>query len=157
IIIKTGQDFITYLEDTSNLSGCARALYIPESRQELIGCIRELSAKRTMFTLSAGRTGTTGGCVPREGVLISLERLNRIIDIDAKAHMAFLEAGVSLKDLEREAHRFNLTLCASPTEPLATVGGAISTAASGVRGFGYGSIRNYVDNLEVVLAAGPRL
>lgn len=155
MIIKTNQeDLITYLEDTSNSNGKADCLYLPQNLDELTTAVNQLKEKKMPFTASAGRTGTTGGCLPKEGAIISLEGLKKIIDIDPKARTAKLEAGVSLDELEVEANKFKLTLRASPTENLALVGGVISTAASGLRGFGYCGIRNYVKQIEVCLANG---
>ena len=134
MIVKTNQqDLITYLEDSSNSKGKADCLYLPRDPSELTGVINQLKAQKIAFTASAGRTGTTGGCLPKGGVIISLEGLKKIIDIDPKSKTAKLEAGVSLAELESEANKFKLTLRASPTENLALVGGVISTAASGLR------------------------
>ncbi len=157
IIKNKSQDFVNYLEDTSNLKGKASLLYIPKDAQEVVYSLRECCDKKTPFTLSSGHTGTTGGSVPLEGAVISLENLNKIVDIDKENQTVRLEAGVSLEDLEKEINRFNLTLRAAPTENLAFVGGAIATSASGVRGFGYGSIRKYVKGLEVILTDGATI
>ncbi|MFA5272226.1 MAG: FAD-binding oxidoreductase, partial [Candidatus Omnitrophota bacterium] len=152
MIIKTKKDeFESYLEDTSNLYGNASSLYIVKSKNELINLIRDFNKHKIPFTLSAGRTGTTGGCVPLGGVIVSIEQLKNIIEIDKKNKTIYLETGVTFKELDEMSVKNNLTLRAAPTESLAFVGGAISTCASGVRGFGYGSIRNYVSEIEVVL------
>ena len=148
------EDLINYLEDTSNIKGNADLLYLPKNKDEVSFALREAVDKRIPLTFSSGRTGTTGGCVPYEGAVISSDNLNRVIDIDPKQGIAHLEAGVSLEALENEAGKFGLTLKASPTESLAYIGGAISTAASGVRGFGYGGIRDYVTEIKVFLTTG---
>jgi len=155
MIIKTKKDeFESYLEDTSNLKGNASSLYIVKSKNELIDLIRDFNKHKTPFTLSAGRTGTTGGCVPLGGAIISIEELKGIIEIDKKNKTISLETGLTFKELEENAVKNNLILRAAPTESLAFLGGAISTCASGVRGFGYGSIRNYVSEIEIVLPTG---
>jgi len=151
IIKKEKQDLLNYLEDTSNISGDASVLYVPKDRKELKYIIEECKKNNLPFTISGGRTGTTAGCVPSQGAILSLERLNKIINIDQDKKTAKLEAGVSLESLEKVVNKYNLTLRASPTESLALLGGAISTSASGVRGFGYGSIRNYIKEIEVLL------
>jgi D-lactate dehydrogenase (cytochrome) len=157
IVRQNPDELFNYLEDTSNLKGRASLLYLPQNSDEVAQSVRELSKKRIPFTVSAGRTGTTGGCVPLQGAVLSLEKLNRIIDIDVEKQTVRLEAGVSLENLESQVNRFNLTLRASPTESLACVGGTISTSASGVRGFGYSGIRDYVKEIEVILPSGEVL
>jgi len=155
MIIKTKkEEFESYLEDTSNLYGNASSLHIVKSRGELVELIRDFNKHKTCFTISAGRTGTTGGCVPLGGVIISIEQLKNIIEIDKNNKTIHLETGLTFKEIEESAAKNNLTLCACPTESLAFIGGAISTCASGVRGFGYGSIRNYISEIEVVSPTG---
>ncbi|MDD4955724.1 MAG: FAD-binding oxidoreductase [Candidatus Omnitrophica bacterium] len=158
MIIKTKKDqFESYLEDTSNLYGTASSLYIVKNKEELVTLIRDLNKHKTPFTISAGRTGTTGGCVPLGGVIISIEQLKSIIEINKENKTVSLETGLTFKELEEAVSKKNLTLRSSPTESLAFIGGAISTCASGVRGFGYGSIRNYISGIEVVLPTGEQL
>lgn len=155
MIIKTKKDeFESYLEDTSNLCGNASSLYVAQSKEELAELVRDFDKHKIPFTLSAGRTGTTGGCVALGGVIISTEQLKNIIEIDKKNKFMRIEAGVTFKEIEENTAKNNLMLRASPTENLAFIGGAISTSASGVRGFGYGGIRQYVSEIEVILPTG---
>ena len=158
MIIKTKkEEFESYLEDTSNLKGTASSLYLPQTIGEVFDAVRDFYAKKIPFTMSAGKTGTTAGCVAQGGVIMSVERLDKIIDIDKTKKIAHLQAGVSFKELEEKAQEFNLSLLASPTESLAFISGAISTCASGVRGFGYGSIRNYISQICLSLPTGETL
>ena len=152
MIIKEKKDeFLSYLEDTSNLKGNADTLYVPETSGDVQEVFALCRGKNIPLTCSAGRTGTTGGCVPQGGAILSLEELNRIIDIDVHTCTARVQAGVSLEELSNELEKCGVGLRAQPTESLAYVGGAVSNSASGVRGFKYGGIRNYVKGLEVVL------
>jgi D-lactate dehydrogenase (cytochrome) len=150
-------DLLTYLEDTSGCRGQASSVYLPKDKQELVESIRQLKDKNIPFTASGGRTGTTGGCVPGKGAILSLEGLKKISEINPKNMTVKIEPGVLLDQLEKEANKFNLTLRASPTEGLAQGGGIISTAASGVRGFGYGGIRNYVLEIELIFPQGKAI
>ena len=154
VIKDKRSDILTYLEDTSNIKGNASSLYIPQNTEELKEIIKEASDKEITLTLQGARTGTTGGCVPLEGNIISTESLNKIIDINPRSKEVRLEPGVTLKDLENELNKLSLTFKAQPTESLAFIGGAVSTCASGTRGFRYGSIRNYIKELNVILANG---
>ena len=157
MIVKQKEELLSYLEDTSNIKGEACSLYIPENRDEVVEVVNDCIQKDTPFTVSGGRTGTTGGCVPLKGSIVSLERLDRIVDIDQDKRIVKAESGVSLEKLEKEINRFNFTLRAAPTESLALIGGVVSTSASGVRGVGHGSIRKYVAGLEIVLPGGQLL
>lgn len=151
IIKEEKSQLKSYLEDTSNICGDASILYLPESDEEVISCVKTCIDKNIPFTIAGGHTGTTGAAVAKWGAIISLEQLNRVIDIDKDKRIATVEAAVTLEDLETQANKLDLTLRASPTESLAFVCGALATAASGVRGFGYGSIRNYVKSIDAVL------
>lgn len=156
MIVKKKQDgFASYLEDTSNLKGQASALYLPENKQELINLILNCNQQKIPFTLSAGRTGTTAGCVPNQGVLISCEKFDRVLNIQKQT--VEVGAAVTLEKLEQAVNKKGLTFRARPTEPLAWILGVVATSASGVRGFGYGSVRDYVLEIEVILANGEVL
>ncbi|MFH1768229.1 MAG: FAD-dependent oxidoreductase, partial [Candidatus Omnitrophota bacterium] len=128
-------EFSSYLEDTSNLKGNAETLYIPDSQKELPEILASCRQKNIPITCCGGRTGTTGGCVPFGGAVVSFERLNRIINIDRDRKFATLEAGVPLQDLETALNKQGLSFPAQPTESLAFVGAAASTGASGLKGF----------------------
>lgn len=155
MIVKHKEDeFLSYLEDTSNLRGNADILYIPETQAEASYILETCQKKQTPVTFLGGRTGTVGGCVSYEGAILSLEKLNRIIDIDAKRKTVIVEAGATLETLEAELRKFDLSLRAQPTESLAYVGGSVSTSASGMRGFKYGGIRRYVRRIKVILVDG---
>ncbi len=157
IIKKERNEFLSYLEDTSNLVGKADILFLPETQEEVISVAQTCYKKKIPLTISGARTGTVGGCVPWGGGIISLERLRRIKDIDKDAKTAVVEAGVSLQELEKEVRKFSLSLICTPTEELASVGGAVSTSASGLRGVKYGKIRRYVKRLKIVLIDGTLL
>jgi D-lactate dehydrogenase (cytochrome) len=154
IVKKEKNQFESYLEDTSNLKGQAGALYIPENQQELVSLLKDCFNQNRKVTLSGAHTGTTGGCVPFEGDIISLEQIKDIVNLDLEKMVVDAEAGLSLEELENYLNNKGFTFPAKPTEELASLGGAIATGACGVRGFGYGSIRNYVKRLKVVLSDG---
>ncbi len=157
MIIRKNDQILSYLEDSSNLFGKADGVFVPENENEVVDCINKALERKTSLTICGARTGTTGGCVPQGGMVVSLESLNRIISIDPGKKRIKVEATVTLADLESQANKYNLSLRASPTENLATAGGAANTAASGVRGFGHGSIRKYITELTVILTTGKRL
>lgn len=155
MIMRTkASEIQSYIEDTSNIDGRATVLYIPDSAEEFSSLFSQLSSDQVPITLSAGGTGTTGGRVPLDGVVVSIERLNKILKIDPADKTIYLQAGVPLAQAEQELNSFGLSLRAQPTEPLALTGGVVSTCASGPKSFKYSSIRDYVRYLKVILSDG---
>ncbi|MBS1796092.1 MAG: FAD-binding oxidoreductase [Acidobacteria bacterium] len=157
--VKTQPDELqNYLTDASNLpGGFADRLLIPETTAEVAEILKEADEKRIPVTISGARTGTVGGAVPFGGWVVSLERLNQIEAIDQDGLFAIAGAGVVLSDFQKAVEAENLFYPPDPTEWSCQLGGTVATNASGARSFKYGATRNFVDELEVVLAGGEIL
>lgn len=149
------EDLQDYLVDASNMQGGhAEKLYIPETTEEVARIVAEANASRTPVTISGARTGTVGGAIPFGGVVVSLEKLNRIISIDKDSKTAVVEPGVILGDLQKVVDADGLFYPPDPTEWSCQVGGTVATNASGARSFKYGATREFVQRLKVVLLDG---
>jgi len=156
VLIKKEQDeILSYLEDASNLKeGRAEFVFIPENENEAAGIVRECSVKKLPLTISAGGTGVVGGRVPLSGVVLSTERLNKIIEINAQEKYAVLQSGVIVDDFLKELSKQKLFYPPFPTERTAFIGGNIATNASGEYSFKFGCTREYVRSIKVVLSNG---
>jgi D-lactate dehydrogenase (cytochrome) len=148
---------VEYQKDAANYVGNAEKVFLPESLDEISSLVKELYDSDTHFTISAARTGLTGGGVPHSGVLISMERLDKIITIDLINKTALLEPGVRLQDFHDELKQHNLMYPSNPTETWSTIGGNVANNASGAKTFKYGATRNFVNYLEIVLPDGDEL
>jgi D-lactate dehydrogenase (cytochrome) len=157
MLVKTKtEDFQDYLIDASNLQGGhAEKLFIPETREELSEILREANEKNISVTISGSRTGTVGGAIPYGGYLVSLERFNKIIEI--KEDSAIVQSAVILGDFQKAVEAQGKFYPPDPTEWSCQIGGTIVTNASGARSFKYGSTRNFVKRLEIVLPNGDFL
>lgn len=106
------------------------------------------------------RGGGTGLCAaviaPEASIILSLERLNRILEVDKDNLMITCEAGVTLEALIEYLDKGLVNLCfpIHSGSEAAQVGGMIATNAGGVRAVRHGVMRNYVRGLEVVLPTG---
>ncbi|MCH6574807.1 MAG: FAD-binding oxidoreductase, partial [Bacteroidetes bacterium] len=158
MIVKTQQDEIqNYLIDASNTKGFCEAVYIPQSVSEMTEIIKEANEKKHSVTISGNGTGLTGARVPKGGIVISTEKLNKIIEINLEEKFALVEPGVLLSELQDTVKQKGLLYAPDPTERNCFIGGTVATNASGARTFKYGPTRNYVEELEIILPDGDFL
>ncbi|MBM3252763.1 MAG: FAD-binding oxidoreductase [Candidatus Omnitrophica bacterium] len=159
MLIKTDKDtFLDYLEDSSGLKGgFADEAIFPESEEEIIDFLKEANLKKRPITISAGRTGVTGGAVPFGGILISTENLNHALEIDKNTEIVKVGCSVRIRKLEEAVLKQGLFYPVDPTEKDATLGGNIATNASGAMGFRFGSTRNHIMSLKIILPNGDTL
>lgn len=152
MIIKTdSEQFQNYLSDASNYKGYADSIYIPENESEIVPLLRELNQKKIKVTLTGNGTGLTGGRVPEGGVIISLEKLNKIIELNTIEKFVRVQPAVVLKDLQDFVETKNLFYPPDPTERNCFIGATVATNSSGARTFKYGPTRNYVIGLKIIL------
>ena len=130
----------------------------PGSTEEVAAVLRLANEHRIPVFPRGGGTGLVGGAVPTEpGIVLSLERMNRVLEVDVDNMMITVEAGVSLRQLEEAAEEAGLFFPPHPGDETATVGGMIACNAGGARAVKYGVMRSYVVGLEVVLPIGDVL
>ncbi len=111
--------------------------------------------KRIPVTPRGAGTGLNGGCIPiYGGILLSLERMNRILEIDRDNFVAVVEPGVTLSDLHNEVEKQGLYYPLYPGEMTATIGGNVATNAGGMNAVKYGVTRHHILGLEAVLPNG---
>ncbi|MEI6278579.1 MAG: FAD-linked oxidase C-terminal domain-containing protein [Verrucomicrobiae bacterium] len=132
------------------------AVVFPSTTDEVSWIMREAFRASLPVTPRGAGHGYVGGCTPvRKGFVLSLERMNKILEIHAKDFVAVVQPGVITGDLQDAAKEKNLLY---PPDPASlkdcSIGGNIATNAGGPRCLKYGVTRNYVLGLEVVLADG---
>ena len=117
---------------------------------------RACSAYRVPLVVRGAGTGYTGGAVPTQGgVVLSMERLNRILEIDSVNLLATVEPNVITADLQREVERAGLFYPPDPASlEKSALGGNVAECAGGPRAFKYGTTKRYVLGLEAVLPTG---
>src|SRR5687768_13854212 len=138
--------------------GKAQAVLKPKSTEEVSRILAIAHETETPIVPQGGNTGAVGGQIPFDSgheVVLSLTRLNRILELDATDNSMIVEAGVTLKAVQDAAEAadrlFPLSLGA---EGSCTIGGNLATNAGGVAVVAYGNARALTLGLEVVLADG---
>jgi glycolate oxidase len=129
------------------------------STDDVSKLLRFASREKIPVTARGGGFGYVGGCVPaRGGIVLSLVRMNRIMEVSFADAVAIVQPGVFTADLKAAARAQKLFY---PPDPASmkdcTIGGNVATNAGGPRCLKYGVTRNYVIGLEVVLANGEVL
>lgn len=158
MIIKTNPDEIeNYSIDASNFKGFCDAVYFPENAKEVSEILKECNGKKTPVTISGNGTGLTGARVPQGGIVLSTEKLNKIIEINKENNYVITEPGVVLSDLQKILKEKKMFYPPDPTEKNCFIGGTICTNASGEKTFKYGPTRNYVLEFEIILPDGDFL
>ncbi|MFA5511147.1 MAG: FAD-binding oxidoreductase [Candidatus Kapaibacterium sp.] len=154
--IKSDPDVIhPYTYDSSNYQGFAEQLFIPEDYSELIKFVKSAYDSGKQITVSGAGTGIAGGRVPEGGAVISTEKFKDLFLLNSNS--VRIGAAVTLNELDNFLKDHNLFLPPNPTEINASIGGNVSTNASGARTFKYGAIRNYVNRLKIILSNGDQL
>ena len=125
------------------------------STEEAAAVVKLCYAHNIPVTTRGAGTGLVGGCVPVfGGVVLSTARMNRILGYDLENFTVTVQPGVLLQQLAEDALSHGCLYPPDPGEKLATLGGNVSTNASGMRGVKYGATRDYVKAMTVVLPTG---
>jgi glycolate oxidase len=129
---------------------------LPADTQQIAAIARLCDVERVPLVVRGGGTGYTGGAVPtRGGVVLSMERLNRILEIDEPNLLAVVEPNVITADLQRAVEQRGLFYPPDPASlERSALGGNVAECAGGPRAFKYGTTRRYVLGLEAVLPTG---
>jgi glycolate oxidase len=132
------------------------AVALPRTTKSVSTLLRFANRHGIPVTARGAGHGYVGGCVPvRGGIVLSLERMNRLREINAEDFVAVVQPGVVTEHLQNEVERRGLFY---PPDPASrannSIGGNIATNAGGPRCLKYGVTRDYVLGLEVVLANG---
>ncbi|HEY6415893.1 MAG TPA: FAD-binding oxidoreductase [Acidimicrobiales bacterium] len=131
------------------------AVVSPASTDDVAAVVRLADEHRIPVTARGAGTGMSGGCIPRpDGIVVSFERMNRILEVDTDNFVAVVEPGVQLDQLDAELAPRGLVYPVYPGEYSASLGGNVGTNAGGMRAVKYGVTRHHVLGLEAVLPSG---
>lgn len=131
------------------------AVLVPESTAEVAEILRIADAEGIPVTGRGAGTGLSGAAVPEpEAAVVSFERMNRILEVDTENHVAVVQPGIRLNELDEALAEVGLVYPVYPGEYSASLGGNVNTNAGGMRAVKYGVTRHHVLGLEVVLPGG---
>ena len=130
----------------------------PDSADQISQIMKIANENLIAVTPQGSLTGLSGASHPiHGGIALSLERMNKIIEIDENNLMVVVEPGVLVSDVHEETEKLGLYYPPDPGQESGSIGGNISTNAGGMRAIKYGVTRDYINGLEVVLADGTKI
>ena len=147
---KYGQD------ETEDLCYFPEVVVKPETVEQVSELMAYCNTHKIPVTTRGAGTGLSGGALPiKGGVLLSMEKFNKILEIDTRNLQGTVEPGVINYIFQEEVKKHNLFY---PPDPASwgscSLGGNIAHSSGGPKAVKYGTTRDYVLNLEVVLANG---
>ena len=133
------------------------AVCVPADRHDLASLVSWAAERRVPLVPRGAGSGMGGGNVG-EGVVVDLTGLPRLLEIRPSERLAVTSANVTLAELNTAADAHGLRLPPDPSSGrFATLGGMVSTNASGARTVRYGSVRRWVQAIELLTATGEVL
>ena len=155
-VVTNQADCLAYSRDMSVHTGVPDAMVFAETTEQVSQILAACHEAKVPVIARGGGTSVTGAALaPKGGVVLNLIRMNKVLEVNLPDHYARVQAGVVCGALnvalEKEGFFF-------PPDPgsagIATIGGMINTNASGIRAVKYGTTKDFVMGLTVVLADG---
>jgi glycolate oxidase len=150
------EDLITYSYDAYVHEFLPDAVLFPKSTSEVKEIMKVASAQKVFVTPRGGGSGLGAGALAKQGgIVLCFTMMNRILEINTANRYAVVEPGVVVSEFQKALDSQNLFYPPDPgSATVATMGGAVSMNAGGMRGVKYGVTRDYILGLEAVLPSG---
>jgi glycolate oxidase len=155
-VLTSPIDLVAYSFDGTFEQHMPDVVVLPETNEDVTAIVQVAAQHDVPLVPRGMASGLAGGSIPsRGGIVLTLNRMNRILEIDKENMTATVEAGVITADLQHEVEKLGLFYPPDPSSiKQSTVGGNVACNAGGPRCLKYGVTGDYVLGLAVVLADG---
>ena len=152
-VVHEPEDLIVFESDGSVDRALPLAVVLPESTQQVSQVVQAAGLHEVPVVARGAGTGLSGGAIARQGVVIALTRMTRILEIDVENRLAVVEAGVVNINLTNAVSKYGLYYAPDPSsQKVCTIGGNVASNSGGPHCLAYGVTTNHVLGMEVVLA-----
>ena len=161
-ILDALEERYAYAQDAANIrkiKNLPDVVVFVENAQQVQKVVK-LAAKYKIPVICRGAgTNVVGACtVEHGGIILNFSKMNKIISINKENMTAIVEPGVVLGDLQKAVEKFGLFYPPDPSNlAVSTIGGSIAQSSGGAKSFKYGTTKDYVIDLKVVMADGKIL
>lgn len=156
-VLTSREDLIPYKKDASFFNGLEPlAVVVPGNVPEVSGVMKFCNDNRIPVVVRGGGSSLTGASILREeGIVLSMARFDKIVETKIEDRYVVAEAGVKIDALNQHLAKFKHFYPPDPASSIAaTIGGSINTNAGGLRAAMYGTTKEWVLGLEIVLPDG---
>jgi glycolate oxidase len=156
-LLTAKSELIPYESDgLTAFKALPRAVVLPEKQSEVIDIVQLCHRYSVPFVARGSGTSLSGGSLPNtDGIVIGLNRINRILSLDAGQRIAVVESGVINKDVSDAAYPYGLYYAPDPSsQGVCTIGGNVAFNSGGAHCLKYGMTSNHVMGIKAVLPDG---
>lgn len=161
-VLDTLEERYAYSQDATNLRNIKNipdAVVFVENIEQVQNVVRIANKYSVPIICRGAGTNVVGACSTEHGgVVLNFSKMNKILEINHENMTARVEAGVVLGDLQKEVEKLGLFYPPDPSNlAVSTIGGSIAQSSGGAKSFKYGTTKDYVIDLKVVMANGEIL
>ena len=161
-VLGTLEERYAYAQDATNvrkIESLPDAVVFVQTVEEVQSVIKIANKYRIPVICRGAGTNVVGACVVQHGgIILNFSKMNKIIEISKENMTAVVEPGVVLGDLQREVEKLGLFYPPDPSNlAVSTIGGSIAQSSGGAKSFKYGTTKDYIIDLKVVMADGQIL
>ena len=158
-VLSSYDEVYAYSTDSTNITNpkeLADVVVFVENTQQVSKIMKYANSNSISVIARAAGTNLCGACIPkRGGIILDFAKMNKIIEINKDNLICKVEPGVIVEDLQKAVEEFDLFYPPDPSNlKVSMIGGSIGLSSGGPHTFKYGSTKDFVIDLEVVLADG---
>lgn len=161
-VLDTLEERYAYAQDATNIKAIKNlpdAVVFVENIDQVQTVVKLANKYKIPIICRGAGTNVVGACVVEHGgIILNFSKMNKIINISPENMTATVEPGVVLGHLQKEVEKFGLFYPPDPSNlAVSTIGGSIAQSSGGAKSFKYGTTKDYVIDLKVVMANGEIL
>ena len=161
-VLGTLEERYAYAQDATNvrkIESLPDAVVFVETIEEVQAVIKIANKYRIPVICRGAGTNVVGACVVQHGgIILNFSKMNKILEINKENMTAIVQPGVVLGDFQKEVEKLGLFYPPDPSNlAVSTIGGSIAQSSGGAKSFKYGTTKDYIIDLKVVMADGEIL
>jgi glycolate oxidase len=161
-VLSSLEERYAYSQDATNIrqiENIPDAVVFVESIEDIQNVLKIANKYNTPVICRGAGTNVVGACsVVHGGIILNFSKMNKIKEISPENMTAIVEAGVVLGDFQKEVEKLGLFYPPDPSNlAVSTIGGSIAQSSGGAKSFKYGTTKDYIIDLKVVMANGEVL